>query len=214
MTGVQTCALPIFNVSDNTASVTCTTEENKSPKAYRVGDVKGPLTIATAKLPEILGSDGKPDTKATRPIESIVLLDRGHAYSETPKVVIRSLEGGKGPKGSGATAIAVMKDESPSYELPAEATDSKEAFLQTIMDERARELCFEGWRRLDLKRWHNLVEVLQATRDDGRNAKGVNGAQLDYIMTPGNNVSDVHYYLPIPSGEIMLNPELKQNEGW
>ncbi|WP_349943645.1 RagB/SusD family nutrient uptake outer membrane protein, partial [Bacteroides cellulosilyticus] len=38
--------------------------------------------------------------------------------------------------------------------------------------------------------------------------------QLDYIMTPGNNVSDVHYYLPIPSGEIMLNPELKQNEGW
>ena len=69
-------------------------------------------------------------------------------------------------------------------------------------------------RRLDLKRWHNLVEVLQATRDDGRNAKGVNGAQLDYIMTPGNNVSDVHYYLPIPSGEIMLNPELKQNEGW
>ncbi|KAA5441617.1 RagB/SusD family nutrient uptake outer membrane protein, partial [Bacteroides cellulosilyticus] len=24
----------------------------------------------------------------------------------------------------------------------------------------------------------------------------------------------VHYYLPIPSGEIMLNPELKQNEGW
>ena len=107
-----------------------------------------------------------------------------------------------------------MKDESPSYELPAEATDSKEAFLQTIMDERARELCFEGWRRLDLKRWHNLVEVLQATRDDGRNAKGVNGAQLDYIMTPGNNVSDVHYYLPIPSGEIMLNPELKQNGGW
>jgi hypothetical protein len=211
---IDEVCVEIVDVTDNTASVTCTTEENKSPKAYRVGDVKGPLTIATAKLPEILGSDGKPDTKATRPIESIVLLDRGHAYSETPKVVIRSLEGGKGPKGSGATAIAVMKDESPSYELPAEATDSKEAFLQTIMDERARELCFEGWRRLDLKRWHNLVEVLQATRDDGRNAKGVNGAQLDYIMTPGNNVSDVHYYLPIPSGEIMLNPELKQNEGW
>lgn len=211
---IDEVCVEIVDVTDNTASVTCTTEENKSPKAYRVGDVKGPLTIATAKLLEILGSDGKPDTKATRPIESIVLLDRGHAYSETPKVVIRSLEGGKGPKGSGATAIAVMKDESPSYELPAEATDSKEAFLQTIMDERARELCFEGWRRLDLKRWHNLVEVLQATRDDGRNAKGVNGAQLDYIMTPGNNVSDVHYYLPIPSGEIMLNPELKQNEGW
>lgn len=204
----------IIDVTDNTSSVTCTTEEDKSPKAYRVGDVKGPLTIATAKLPEILGSDGKPDTKTTRPIESIVLLDRGHAYSATPKVIIRSLEGGKGPKGNGATAIAVMKDENPSYELSAEATGSKEAFLQTIMDERARELCFEGWRRLDLKRWHNLVEVLQATRDDGRNAKGVNGAQLDYIMTPGNNVSDVHYYLPIPSGEIMLNPELKQNEGW
>ena len=50
--------MEIVDVTDNTASVTCTTEENKSPKAYRVGDVKGPLTIATAKLPEILGTDG------------------------------------------------------------------------------------------------------------------------------------------------------------
>ena len=29
---------------------------------------------------------------------------------KTPKVVIRSLEGGKGPRGSGATGIAAMKD--------------------------------------------------------------------------------------------------------
>lgn len=204
----------VKDITDNTVSVTCTTEEANSPTAYRVGDVKGPLTIAAAKLCEIIGADGKPDTKTPRSVESIVLLDRGHAYSATPEVVIRSINGGKGPQGSGATAIAVMQTEAPDYTLPAEATASKDAFMQTIMEERARELCFEGWRRLDLKRWHNLVEVLQQTRDDGRNAKGINGVQLDYIMTPGNNVSDVHYYLPIPSGELMLNPMLKQNEGW
>ena len=107
-----------------------------------------------------------------------------------------------------------MRTEDFDHLLPAEAYASQKAFLQTIMDERARELCFEGWRRLDLKRWHNLVEVLQATRDDGQNAKGISGAQLEYILTPGNNVGEAHYYLPIPAGEIMLNRELVQNEGW
>ncbi|HIW66477.1 MAG TPA: RagB/SusD family nutrient uptake outer membrane protein [Candidatus Alistipes intestinipullorum] len=196
-------AVEVTDPVDNTSSVTCVTSNTEAVQAYRVGDVKGPLTIATATV-GTEADEGK--------IVGIELRDRGHAYAGVPTVTIRNLSGTE--SGEGAQAVAVMRTEDFDYELPAEATSSKEAFMNAIMEERARELCFEGWRRLDLKRWHNLVEMLQATRDDGRNAVGVSGAQLEYILTPGNNVSDAHYYLPIPANELMLNRELVQNEGW
>ena len=195
----------VLDETDGTGSVTCVTSETESVNAYRIGDLKGAPTIATATVgTEANGNAGQ--------IVGVELRDRGHAYKGTPKVVIRNLSGTS--SGKDAEAVAVMRAEDFDHLLPAEAYASQKAFLQTIMDERARELCFEGWRRLDLKRWHNLVEVLQATRDDGQNAKGISGAQLEYILTPGNNVGEAHYYLPIPAGEIMLNRELVQNEGW
>lgn len=193
----------VTDPTDGTASVTCVTSNTEAVQAYRVGDVHGPLTIASATV-------GTGD-EAGR-IVDIRLRDRGHAYAGVPTVTVRNLAGTS--SGEGAQAVAVMRTEEVDYRLPAAATASPDAFMKAIMEERARELCFEGWRRLDLKRWHNLVEMLQLTRDDGRNATGISGAQLEYILTPGNNVSDAHYYLPIPANEIMLNRMLEQNEGW
>ncbi len=203
----------VIDGTDNTSSVTCFTlgynpedaatpadPSNTSMQVYRTGDVKGPLTVAAPVLDE------------NGAVTSIKLLDRGHAYSGTPTVVIRNMDGTD--TGSGAEAVAVMRDQAPDYELPDEATADKESFMNAIVDERARELCFEGWRRLDLKRWNLLVEKLQWTRDIGRNATGVSGQQLEFILTPGNNVSDAHLYLPIPANEMMLNPNLEQNPGW
>ena len=190
----------IKDPENGSKSITCTTSETNAAKAYWDGTVEGPLSIAAATV----GTNGA--------ITEVVVKDRGHAYKGTPEVTIRNIYGTT--SGSGATAVAVMRSEDYDYRLPSSATSDKGSFIQAIMDERARELCFEGWRRLDLKRWHKLVDVLQATRDDGRNATGISGNQLEYIMTPGNNVTDAHYYLPIPAAEIMLNRELVQNEGW
>ena len=68
---------------------------------------------------------------------------------------------------------------------------SKDAFLQLIKNERARELCFEATRKYDLIRWGEFET-----------------AMADYEVQPK------HVLLPIPSIELGVNRELKQNPGW
>ena len=82
---------------------------------------------------------------------------------------------------------------------------SKEDFREFIKKERARELCFEATRRLDLVRWGHLVESVQAmsliaTQSNARRA--------------GNNIGDRHKLLPIPSSEMNVNNLMVQNPGW
>ena len=38
---------------------------------------------------------------------------------------------------------------------------SKDEFRDKVMDERLRELCFEGWRRIDLLRTNKFVELIK-----------------------------------------------------
>lgn len=143
-------------------------------------------------------------------ITGIVIQDRGTAFTTAPEVEIIVPDGASG---SGAKAQAVI-GETFDYHLSAEAIDTKEHFRQTIKDERARELCFEGWRRLDLRRWHDLIPVLQAVSEDGTSAIGLDAAQKGYITIGGRNVTDAFYYLPIPASEMSLNKLLTQNPGW
>ncbi len=72
--------------------------------------------------------------------------------------------------------------------------------INTILDERAIELCGEQQRWFDLKRTRTLVSRVKAY-----NAQG------------GGNVKDFHYYRPIPQAELdaITNPgEFKQNDGY
>ncbi len=79
---------------------------------------------------------------------------------------------------------------------------SQEEFRVKIMDERMRELCFEGWRRFDLLRTGNFIPlILQRNRWAKENA----------------TLSQTHTLYPIPSIEIKLNPEINdtdQNPGY
>ena len=68
---------------------------------------------------------------------------------------------------------------------------TKEAFLQLIKNERARELCFEATRKYDLIRWGEFEE-----------------AMADLGVMPK------HVLLPIPSIELGVNRKLSQNPGW
>lgn len=190
----------ITDPEDGVVVTSLTTAEKTAPQIYMRGYAKGAPTVAVAEV----NDDGS--------IASIQLLDRGHAYKSTPTVTVRSMTGKA--QGTGAEVAVVMRTEAPAYELSEEATADKDAFMKTIMEERARELCFEGWRRLDLKRWHNLVETLQYTRDVAKNSSGLSAAEVEYASIPGNNVNDAFYYLPIPASEMMLNQSLTQNPGW
>jgi len=85
--------------------------------------------------------------------------------------------------------------------------NSKEAFIKRLQMERTLELCFEGWRWADLKRWGLLdsqtgVDELAARDKDFNNFK-----------------VDKHRRLPIPTDEVEASrvdnvPQLTQNPGY
>lgn len=112
--------------------------------------------------------------------------------------------------------------------IPADPTrdETVSPILWEIRRERAVELMGEGFRFDDLRRWKKMDYA--AKRKLGRYiTKGVdvptsapipvlNGAAAGYIAYEGEPPAfPDHYYLyPIPSAEIVLNPNIKQNNGW
>lgn len=79
---------------------------------------------------------------------------------------------------------------------------SQNDFRTQILDERMRELAFEGWRRMDLLRTGKLVE-LAGTRNKWAQENGT--------------LSDFHKRYPIPLSEINQNDEINdedQNPGY
>lgn len=98
-----------------------------------------------------------------------------------------------------------------------ECANSKEAMRELIRNERRIELCFEGWRFWDLRRWK---------ADINETAKGVKitnsgtGKIYDYSLSvetrnfKGKSVADQYYYGPVPYAQILNFPSLVQNAGW
>lgn len=78
----------------------------------------------------------------------------------------------------------------------------KEEFRDKIMDERMRELCFEGWRRIDLLRTDKFIELVKK-RNRWANESGT--------------IQDFHKRYPIPDTEIKTNDAFSpedQNPGY
>ncbi|WP_163517019.1 RagB/SusD family nutrient uptake outer membrane protein [Gelidibacter japonicus] len=79
---------------------------------------------------------------------------------------------------------------------------SQSDFRRNILDERMRELAFEGWRRMDLIRTGKLVELVKV-RNKWANENGT--------------IANFHNRYPIPLTEILINPDIDdgdQNEGY
>ena len=75
---------------------------------------------------------------------------------------------------------------------------TKPISLQNLLDERLLELCWEGWRRQDLIRFHQYESLFMGD-----------------VFDEKVNESDGHTTLyPIPANAIALNPNLKQNPGY
>ena len=88
------------------------------------------------------------------------------------------------------------------------ALTTKEDFREFIKKERARELCFECTRRLDLVRWGDLVNNVQYMSSLYTTTATVNARRA------GNNIAEKHVLMPIPSIELNSNKLMKQNPGW
>jgi len=100
------------------------------------------------------------------------------------------------PNGSGLSLVTV---------------DSKDNFRKAIMSERARELAFEGLRKMDLIRWNTLIPVLKAV---GADITANASSGLRYGAVGYTNAETKHYLLPIPTLELSLNKSMTQNTGW
>ena len=84
---------------------------------------------------------------------------------------------------------------------------SKEVFIKRLQMERALELCFEGWRWADLKRWGLLDS--QAGIDE------LKARDKDF----NNFVIGKHKRMPIPTSEVEISkiddvPQLTQNPNY
>ena len=84
---------------------------------------------------------------------------------------------------------------------------SKEEMRRMIRNERRIELCFEGHRFWDLRRWKEPITVP---------AKGmrISGGTYTPIDVEQRLYADYMYHAPIPYSEILKFSYLKQNKGW
>jgi hypothetical protein len=89
----------------------------------------------------------------------------------------------------------------------------KEEFRAIIQDERSRELCYEGLRKMDLRRWGILIPHMKALAEHIKNTEP-NSTQRMRASLAADNLSEHHLYFPIPLREMSLNHLLTQNPGW
>lgn len=88
----------------------------------------------------------------------------------------------------------------------------KDEMRKLIRNERRLELCFEGYRFWDLRRWKSSL----ADAAQGMNIQGTTVSPT-YTLIPSVEervFSDYMYYGPIPYSEKLKFNQLKQNKGW
>ncbi|MNV77630.1 SusD family protein [compost metagenome] len=85
--------------------------------------------------------------------------------------------------------------------------NNRDQMRQLIRNERRLELCFEGFRFWDLRRWKMDINVA---------AKGISITNNNYTEIPVENRLYETYmnYGPIPYSEVLKYSNLAQNIGW
>lgn len=112
--------------------------------------------------------------------------------------------------------------QSSLFDVPAGLSGSD--FHQWIRDERARELCFEGVRKMDLVRWGDYVEHIKTVVQTFPNFEKRNAPTSGVGSLANENIGrscqiydfiqDKHNFQPIPQRELGINNKLKQHSLW
>jgi len=88
--------------------------------------------------------------------------------------------------------------------------DNKDKMRELIRNERRLELCFEGFRFWDLRRWKaNWNTTAMGVSITGDATKTYSPIEVDK-----RTYKDYMYYGPIPYSEILKFNALEQNQGW
>ena len=85
----------------------------------------------------------------------------------------------------------------------------RDKMANLIRNERRLELCFEGFRFWDIRRWkENLNEPVRGIDWDR------DGHSFNEFVVEERNYEDYMYYCPIPNSEILKFSNLVQKRGW
>ncbi len=97
---------------------------------------------------------------------------------------------------TGGDALGTINQLREVRAIPGKDNSLSSVDLNTILEERAIELCGEDQRWFDLKRTHTLVDRVKA-----------------YNAQASGNISDIHYYRPIPSTQMEAVTNLSSTVG-
>lgn len=98
----------------------------------------------------------------------------------------------------------------PSVDAPSGM--SKQDFQEFIMNERLRELAFEGLRKHDLIRWGIYVATMQAQASVYESSMPTDLRTA--AVGQARRVTDRAVVYPIPNTELATNKKANQNPGW
>ena len=90
----------------------------------------------------------------------------------------------------------------------------KANFMEELMDERKRELCAEGCRRIDLMRTGTIFSAINSLTDTNNKGKDWNQGGAS-VRAMKNNLNEHPYriWLPIPSDQVTI-AGYRQNPGY
>lgn len=138
-------------------------------------------------------SDGAQGSDETHPDTDFAFFRLADVYLMYAESVVR---GGGGSTATAVEYINMLRER--AYGSTAGNIAAADLTLDFILDERARELYWEGHRRTDLIRFNQFTENGVWPWKGGTQAGQTTGAYLNLY--------------PIPSADLIANPKLKQND--
>ena len=106
---------------------------------------------------------------------------------------------------------AGIKDENGQDPYLESIKNDKDKMRELIRNERRIELCFEGFRFWDLRRWK--LDITQEAKGVSITNVGA-GKKYETISVEKRNFKENGYYGPVPYDQILNFPSLAQNKGW
>lgn len=143
-------------------------------------------------------------TRTGNSISTLSLNNAGYGYTSAPTVTVT------GGGGSGAVITATLAPKPTATAINVPTGLNQEQFLDAIIGERAKELCFEGMRRSDLIRWNLLGKKIAET------FASVRAIRATYPYPAGENFkANKHELFPFPQNETDVNKAInRQNPQW
>ena len=109
------------------------------------------------------------------------------------------LRGGGGDVNTAVGYVNALRER--AYDSPAQNISADELTLDFVLDERARELYWEGHRRTDLIRYGQFTGSAYRWPWKGG-------------VPEGTSIEDYRTLYPLPASDLTANPNLEQNDGY